>query len=56
MLRSDIPCSDVFLSTVAIARRCLLIGMNGAGKSTLLRVLAGRHLTKPDGAVVVLDK
>eukprot|EP00752_Nemacystus_decipiens_P009466 g8464.t1 len=36
--------------------RCLLIGQNGAGKSTLLRVLAGRHLTKPDDAVVVLDK
>lgn len=36
--------------------RCLLIGQNGAGKSTLLRVLAGRHLTKPDDAVIVLDK
>lgn len=34
--------------------RCLLIGANGAGKSTLLRILAGKHLTKPDGAVEVL--
>ena len=50
--------ADSFLVfyTVALAHRCLLIGMNGAGKSTLLRVLAGRHLTKPDGAVLVLDK
>ncbi|KAJ1458412.1 P-loop containing nucleoside triphosphate hydrolase protein [Pelagophyceae sp. CCMP2097] len=36
--------------------RCLLIGANGAGKSTLLRVLAGKHLTKPEGAVKVMDK
>jgi CCR4-NOT complex subunit CAF16 len=52
--------------------RCLLIGANGAGlysfsshtlffsslagKSTLLRILAGRHLTKPDDAVLVLGK
>lgn len=34
--------------------RCLLIGANGSGKSTLLRILAGRHLVKPDGAVRVL--
>lgn len=34
--------------------RCLLIGANGAGKSTLLRILAGKHLTKPDDAVRVL--
>lgn len=36
--------------------RCLLIGANGAGKSTLLRILGGKHLTKPDDAVRVLDK
>lgn len=36
--------------------RCLLIGANGSGKSTLLRILAGRHLSKPDGAVTVLGK
>lgn len=36
--------------------RCLLVGANGAGKSTLLRILAGRHLTKPDDAVVVLGR
>jgi len=36
--------------------RCLLIGANGAGKSTILRILSGRHLTKPDGAVVVLGR
>lgn len=34
--------------------RCLLIGANGSGKSTLLKVLAGRHLSKPDEAVTVL--
>ena len=34
--------------------RCLLIGANGSGKSTLLRILAGRHLCKPDDAVRVL--
>mmetsp|Transcript_6034 Transcript_6034/g.9216 ORF Transcript_6034/g.9216 Transcript_6034/m.9216 type:complete len:334 (+) Transcript_6034:200-1201(+) len=34
--------------------RCLLIGANGAGKSTLLRILGGRHLPSPDGAVRVL--
>lgn len=36
--------------------RCLLIGANGAGKSTLLRILAGRHLVKPDESVRVLGK
>eukprot|EP01035_Chromulina_nebulosa_P022830 gene22830-29567_t len=36
--------------------RCLLIGANGAGKSTILRILAGRHLTKPDGAVKLLGR
>jgi CCR4-NOT complex subunit CAF16 len=36
--------------------RCLLIGANGAGKSTLLRILAGRHLTKPDEAVTILGR
>jgi len=36
--------------------RCLLIGANGAGKSTLLRILGGKHLTKPDGAVKVMGK
>jgi len=36
--------------------RCLLIGANGAGKSTLLRILAGRHLTKPDDAVQILGR
>jgi CCR4-NOT complex subunit CAF16 len=34
--------------------RCLLIGANGSGKSTLLRILAGRHMSSPDGAVRVL--
>ena len=34
--------------------RCLLIGANGAGKSTLLRILAGRHMTKPTEAVIML--
>ena len=36
--------------------RCLLIGANGAGKSTILRILGGRHLTQPDGAVTVLGR
>mmetsp|Transcript_9689 Transcript_9689/g.13454 ORF Transcript_9689/g.13454 Transcript_9689/m.13454 type:complete len:314 (+) Transcript_9689:63-1004(+) len=39
---------------LAPGSRCLLLGANGAGKSTLLRVLAGKHLTKPDGAVKVM--
>jgi CCR4-NOT complex subunit CAF16 len=36
--------------------RCLLIGANGAGKSSILRILGGRHMTKPDGAVCVLGR
>jgi len=36
--------------------RCLLIGANGAGKSTILRILSGRHLCKPDEAVMVLGR
>lgn len=40
--------------TLESGSRCLLIGANGSGKSTLLRILAGRHLTKPDNAVCVL--
>lgn len=36
--------------------RCLLIGANGAGKSSILRILGGRHMTKPDGAVMVLGR
>jgi CCR4-NOT complex subunit CAF16 len=36
--------------------RCLLIGANGAGKSSILRILGGRHMTKPDGAVKVLGR
>lgn len=39
---------------LATGSRCLLIGANGSGKSTLLRILAGRHLCAPDGAVRVL--
>mmetsp|Transcript_37249 Transcript_37249/g.48175 ORF Transcript_37249/g.48175 Transcript_37249/m.48175 type:complete len:365 (-) Transcript_37249:291-1385(-) len=41
---------------LAPGSRCLLIGRNGAGKSTLLRILAGKHMTNPDGAVRVLGK
>lgn len=40
--------------SLATGSRCLLIGANGSGKSTLLRILSGRHLTSPDGAVKVL--
>ena len=40
--------------TLENGSRCLLIGANGSGKSTLLRILAGRHLTKPDNNVRVL--
>ena len=40
--------------TLPTRSRCLLIGANGSGKSTLLRILGGRHLTNPDGAVRVL--
>lgn len=36
--------------------RCLLVGANGAGKSTLLRILAGRHMTKPEDCVKVLGR
>ncbi len=36
--------------------RCLLIGANGAGKSTILKILGGKHLTKPDGAVTMLGR
>mmetsp|Transcript_35268 Transcript_35268/g.112763 ORF Transcript_35268/g.112763 Transcript_35268/m.112763 type:complete len:316 (+) Transcript_35268:160-1107(+) len=39
---------------LAPGTRCLLIGANGAGKSTLLKILAGKHLTKPEGAVKVM--
>eukprot|EP00904_Undaria_pinnatifida_P012567 jgi/Undpi1/8440/HiC_scaffold_25.g10908.m1 len=52
----DSPVLKKFDLDLPAGSRCLLIGQNGAGKSTLLRVLAGRHLTKPDDAVVVLDK
>lgn len=34
--------------------RMLLVGSNGSGKSTLLKILAGRHLTSPDGNVRIL--
>lgn len=40
--------------TLETGSRCLLIGANGSGKSTLLRILAGRHLMKPDKSVRVL--
>lgn len=40
--------------TLETGSRCLLIGANGSGKSTLLRILAGRHLTKPEDSVRVL--
>ncbi|HET6147721.1 MAG TPA: AAA family ATPase [Polyangia bacterium] len=30
------------------AARCLLLGANGVGKSTLLRLIAGRHLIRPE--------
>eukprot|EP00904_Undaria_pinnatifida_P012572 jgi/Undpi1/8445/HiC_scaffold_25.g10912.m1 len=50
------PVLKQFDFDLAAGSRCLLIGQNGAGKSTLLRVLAGKHLTKPDGAVMVLGK
>lgn len=36
--------------------RCLLIGANGAGKSTILKILGGKHLTKPPGAVQMLGR
>jgi len=31
-----------------------LIGANGSGKSTLMRILAGRHLSKPENGIKVL--
>lgn len=45
-----------FNMQLAGGARCLLVGANGSGKSTILRILAGRHLTKPDGAVMVLGR
>lgn len=41
---------------LAPGSRCLLLGANGSGKSTLLRILAGKHLTKPDEAVKVCGR
>lgn len=52
----DKPVLKNFDLNLPAGSRCLLIGQNGAGKSTLLRVLAGRHLTSPDEAVIVLGK
>ncbi|CAM9710369.1 unnamed protein product [Ascophyllum nodosum] len=52
----DKPVLKNFQLNLPAGSRCLLIGMNGAGKSTLLRVLAGRHMAKPDDAVMVLGK
>lgn len=54
---SDAACRTILQDlnlSLTTGSRCLLIGANGSGKSTLLRILAGRHLTKPDGAVRVL--
>jgi len=42
------------LSLPPLYSRCLLIGANGSGKSTFLRILAGRHLCKPEGGVTIL--
>ncbi|CAN0373717.1 unnamed protein product, partial [Scytosiphon promiscuus] len=52
----DKPVLRNFDLNLPMGSRCLLIGQNGAGKSTLLRILAGRHLFKPDEAVVLLGK
>lgn len=38
--------------TIPAGRRVLVVGGNGAGKSTLLGVLAGKHLTADDTALV----
>ena len=40
--------------TLETGSRCLLIGANGSGKSTLMRILAGRHLSKPENGIKVL--
>ena len=45
--------SDLNL-TLETGSRCLLIGANGSGKSTLMRILAGRHLSKPENGIKVL--
>jgi CCR4-NOT complex subunit CAF16 len=42
---------DLVLSIDAGAR-CLLLGANGVGKSTLLRVIAGRHMIRPESVLV----
>ncbi|RLN73628.1 hypothetical protein BBJ28_00004929 [Nothophytophthora sp. Chile5] len=42
---------DVTL-TIGAGQRVLVVGGNGAGKSTLLNVLAGKHLTADDTALV----
>jgi len=39
--------SDLSLA-IPGAARCLLLGANGVGKSTLLRLVAGRHLIRPE--------
>lgn len=37
--------------------RVLLLGANGAGKTTLLKILAGKHLIRPeDGLIRILDR
>jgi len=33
--------------------RCLLLGHNGSGKTTLLRIMSGRHVVKPENAVLI---
>eukprot|EP00009_Paramoeba_aestuarina_P012620 CAMPEP_0201538510 /NCGR_PEP_ID=MMETSP0161_2-20130828/67828_1 /ASSEMBLY_ACC=CAM_ASM_000251 /TAXON_ID=180227 /ORGANISM="Neoparamoeba aestuarina, Strain SoJaBio B1-5/56/2" /LENGTH=306 /DNA_ID=CAMNT_0047945391 /DNA_START=49 /DNA_END=969 /DNA_ORIENTATION=+ len=33
--------------------RCLLLGHNGSGKTTLLRIMSGRHVVKPEDAVLI---